>query len=250
MSSLIFYIKALAFLFWIGFSSLACFILCFFRWKDTNLNRTYGHMLAWGLQPISGIRVEVEGLEHLEKYQPCIYAANHHSELDLFTFASFYPRHAIVIGKKELAWIPFFGLYYMAAGNVMIDRKKRVQSIAGLNEAVKAVTENKDSLWIFPEGTRNRGKELLLPFKKGAFYMAKAANVPIVPIVAEPIDRLLSIKHRRMVPGTLRAKVLPPVYPADAGGDVNELLRLVRESMVEALRGLAASPKADSSSLN
>ena len=81
--------------------------------------------------------------------------------LDMATFGTVYPQRTIVIGKKEVKWIPFFGIFYVAAGNIMIDRNKTAKAVAGLKETVDIIRNKKVSIWIFPEGTRNRtGKGL------------------------------------------------------------------------------------------
>lgn len=98
----------------------------------------------------------------------------------------------------------------------------------------------------FPEGTRNHSGDPLLPFKKGAFYMAIAAKVPIVPIVCAPLHRVFSWKERRLG-GDLHIRILPPIQTAHlsgdkSAGDVEKLLQETREKMLEAFRGLSALP--------
>jgi lysophosphatidate acyltransferase len=65
----------------------------------------------------------------------------------------------------------------------------------------------KQSVWIFPEGTRSYADTpMLLPFKKGAFHFAIQAGVPIVPVVAANYNHLFSIKDRRFESGDIKIR--------------------------------------------
>src|SRR4051812_8086028 len=97
---------------WLVFCCTLGLFGCLVRWGDLNLDRDFGRLFAWGALRLGNLKVTVEGLEHLEAHQPCIYVANHQSGIDMFSFGQVYPSRTIVIGKKELRWIPFFGLFF------------------------------------------------------------------------------------------------------------------------------------------
>lgn len=233
------YLRVLGIFLWLLISCALVLPLCIVRWGDQNLNQKFARVFAWGVLRISGIHVEVEGMEYLTRTQPCVYVGNHQSGLDMATFGAIYPERTLVIGKKELLWIPLFGLFFAAAGNILIQRKNRAHSISGLGIAVEAIRKSRCSVWIFPEGTRNRSGQGLLPFKKGAFYMAIEARVPIVPILSSSLTDLVSWKKGIFKPGTVKIKILPPIvtdsYTIQQTG---ELAELARQKMLEALRGL------------
>ena len=96
------------------------------------------------------------------------------------------------------------------------------------------------SVWVFPEGHRNGGPPLL-PFKKGSFHLAIAAQVPIVPIVCTPLHDLLD-GHRLLVfPGRIRLRVLPPIPTEGLGEeDLGTLIATVHARMQEEQDRLAA----------
>ncbi|MGZ6331623.1 MAG: lysophospholipid acyltransferase family protein [Bdellovibrionota bacterium] len=211
-----------------------------FRWGDLSLDKDFARIFSWGVLRISGIKVQLEGREHLLAHQPCIYVGNHQSGMDMATFGSFYPAQTITIGKKELLYIPLFGLFFLGAGNVLLHRQHRKKAVAGLGAAVETIRNKKASVWIFPEGTRNTSPDPMLPFKKGAFHMALGAGVPIVPIVSAPLSPFLSWKEKRMRGGVVKIRILPPIGPQGyKEGDFDRLSADVRAVMLEAFRGLS-----------
>ncbi len=213
-----------------------------FRWGDRRLNRDVARSLSWGMLRLAGVRLHVDGREHLDPAVPSIVAFNHQSAFDVATFGSLAHERSVVIGKKQLAYIPFFNVLFLAAGNVMIDRKNRDSAISGLDGAVAALRRHGVSIWIAPEGTRNPDGHGLLPFKKGAFHMAIAAQVPVVPIVCAPLLPLIDWKRRIFGPGDLPMRILPPISTAGlTGDDVDALSDRVRAAMLEALEGLRAT---------
>jgi lysophosphatidate acyltransferase len=208
-----------------------------FRWRDLSLDHYYGQVLRFGVAPISGIPAQVEGIEHWHAHQPCIYVINHQSNMDSVVLSGLFPKRTILIGKKQLLWIPFFGLFYYGAGNILIDRKKRVSAIAGLDQAVAQMKARGASIFIFPEGTRNspdKGGQPLLPFKKGAFYMAIQAGVPLVPIVSSYMGDQFDWKKRIYRPGPHRVRILPPI--PTSGMDVDRLSQIARDRILETLK--------------
>jgi 1-acyl-sn-glycerol-3-phosphate acyltransferase len=193
------------------------------------------------MRPPLGIRTRVVGRDNLVARRPCIYLANHQSAYDVPVFAELYPPDTVVIGKKELSRIPFFGWVFRATGNILIDRKNNPSAVGRLREAEEAIRERGVSVWIFPEGTRGREPGRLLPFKKGAFYMAVAAGVPVVPVVLEPLQPWFDPSRRHLRPGELEVRVLEPVDPVGSGeAAVAALIATVHARMQETLSEMRA----------
>lgn len=240
------YVRLFFILLWLLLSCALGLVGCLFFWGNLDIDHHFGRFFGWGVTRIAGIRVVQEGLEHLEAHQPCIYVANHQSGMDMATFGTLYPRRTVLVGKRELLYIPFFGLFFKAAGNIIINRQKRVSAIAGLGDGVQRILAERLSVWVFPEGTRNVTDGEMLPFKKGAFYMAMQAGVPVVPILCSPITPILNWKERHHRSGTVVVRVLPPIpstaYGEAGAGGVDQLARDVRARMEEGLAqvGLAA----------
>jgi 1-acyl-sn-glycerol-3-phosphate acyltransferase len=91
------------------------------------------------------------------------------------------------------------------------------------------------SFGVFAEGTRARPGELL-PFKKGGFYMAVEAGVPVVPVAIKYTDRLMGKGTGVARPGTFEMVVLPPIETEGLGdADVKALAERTRAAIAEEL---------------
>jgi 1-acyl-sn-glycerol-3-phosphate acyltransferase len=195
---------------------------------------------AGGVLKLTGIRLHLKNEDQLEANQPCVYVANHQGAIDALTYGSVFPKNMLAIGKKEILWIPLFGQAYAAGGNILLDRQKSKKAIHSLGKAVQVIREKKASVIIFPEGTRNQTDDEFLPFKKGAFYMAIEAQVPIVPIVCAPVKGIINWKKREWNGGDLEMEVLPPFSTQGMKiSDVDTLLEKTRNEMLIAYRRLA-----------
>jgi 1-acyl-sn-glycerol-3-phosphate acyltransferase len=157
------------------------------------------------------INVETE-LEHLDaQTQACVIIANHQSNYDLFVLGGVVPSRTVSLGKKSLKWIPVFGQLYWLAGNVLIDRSNARKARQTMLTTTETLQKRQTSIWVFPEGTRNAGPELL-PFKKGAFQMAIAAGAPIVPVCVSRYTQTLNLN--RWDSGQVRVRALPAIPTA------------------------------------
>jgi 1-acyl-sn-glycerol-3-phosphate acyltransferase len=84
------------------------------------------------------------------------------------------------VSKKELYNSPFFGLFVRNAGSILLDREKS-QMLGFFADTKEAIKEG-SSIFIFPEGTRNKGEESLIEFKEGFRIIALKNRLPILPV--------------------------------------------------------------------
>ncbi len=132
-------------------------------------------------------------------------------------------------------WIPLFGQLYWITGNILIDRANRSKAVGTIGQVVDKIKKNKVSVWMFPEGTRSRGRGLL-PFKTGAFHAAIGAQVPIVPIVCSSTDK---VKLNRWDNGVVIVEVMKPIATVGLEKeDVRKLLTQSRKMMAAKLAEL------------
>jgi 1-acyl-sn-glycerol-3-phosphate acyltransferase len=138
---------------------------------------------ARGMLRGTGIQVRVEGRERLDPSVPKVYIANHASELDIWALLAELPGTVRFIYKKGMDWIPLMGMAMRAARHIPIKRQVKSAAFAAYDEAAKYVREGSSAV-VFAEGTRSRNGKLL-PFKKGPFVLAIAAQAPVVPVFCE-----------------------------------------------------------------
>lgn len=136
-----------------------------------------------------------------------------------------------------MLWVPLFGPLYWLTGNLLIDRDNRAKAHGTIAQVVEQVKQKNVSIWMFPEGTRSRGRGLL-PFKTGAFHAAIAAGVPIVPICVSSTN---NIKLNRWSNGKVIVEIMPPVDTSGYGKDrVRELSEHCRNLMLAKIEQLDA----------
>lgn len=184
---------------------------------------------------LSGVTVKVSGLEHLDPRQLYVFVSNHRSYLDTATMFIYTGRRIGLLAKKELLKVPVLGVG-MGFVNVMaIDRSNRESAISTTEAAAKRI-QSGVSFAVFVEGTRAKPGELL-PFKKGAFYMARQAGVPVVPVAIKNSDVLMGKGTGEAQSGTLEMIVMPPVKTdgLHTDQDINNLIAGVRQSIANAL---------------
>lgn len=129
----------------------------------------------------SGTKLTVEGDENIDPDQSYVVVANHLSTLDIMVCFLAVPLPIRYLAKKELFRIPLLAQAMRAIGIIEVDRAARSAIHFSVNRQAKELIEHKRSLIIYPEGTRPRDGSLK-PFKKGAFTMAIASQLPILPV--------------------------------------------------------------------
>jgi 1-acyl-sn-glycerol-3-phosphate acyltransferase len=176
-----------------------------------------------------GVEVDVLGAEHVSDGGPFVFASNHQSHLDILCLLGFLPGETRFAAKRQL-W-----KYRIMAGildtleMVPIDRDQPEQAIGALDRAAR----KRQSIVIFPEGTRSRNGSLQ-PFKKGAFALAIASGMPIVPVVCRGTRRLMPKGSRlTVVPGKVEIVICPPISTNDLRYEDREALAARTRAAIE-----------------
>uniref|UniRef100_A0A8R1HQH3 1-acyl-sn-glycerol-3-phosphate acyltransferase n=1 Tax=Caenorhabditis japonica TaxID=281687 RepID=A0A8R1HQH3_CAEJA len=163
-------------------------------------------VVSWPLN----LRFELRNSEILNDDKPYIIIGNHQSALDVLGMSYAWPIHCVVMVKSSLKYLPGFNLCAYMCEFLFVNRASKVKSHNAVNSALNELVAKKRKVWIFPEGTRNAEQELL-PFKKGAFILAKEAKVPIVPCVFSSHKFFYSHAEKRFTGGTCIIDLLPAV---------------------------------------
>jgi len=181
------------------------------------------------------VKLNVTGEEHLWSARPAVFIWNHRNIFDAQIVGRLVQRDFGAVAKKELERVPLFAAASRFMHIAFLDRSDSKAAVAALEPATRLLGEG-ISMLVAPEGTRVAGKGIG-EFKKGAFRMAMAAQVPIVPIVIRNVDDIGSRSSGTMRPGTVDIAVLPPVRVDDwTLRDLDRRIAAVRQAFVDTLR--------------
>jgi 1-acyl-sn-glycerol-3-phosphate acyltransferase len=158
---------------------------------------------------LSGVRVKVEGLEHIAEGANYLFVANHQSYLDPAALMNCIPRDLRFMIKRELWKLPMINLGMYIADFVFVDRGSGIKARQSMNLAVKRL-KNGASFLIFAEGTRTRTGRLQ-NFKRGPFLMAVEAKIPILPVTISGSYHLWPPCSWHINPGVIQVHLHPPV---------------------------------------
>lgn len=186
---------------------------------------------------VAGVKIQVVGAHHLEAARPAVLVFNHQSAADILVMCMLIRRDFTAVAKQELRRNPLLGPCFAFAGVVFLDRFNTERAVAALQPAVETLHSGL-SIAVAPEGTRS-ADERTGPFKKGAFRLAMAAKVPIVPIVIENAGDVMAPRSLRVRPGTVRMVVHEPIPTGGWTLDgLDEHIALVRQLYVDAIGSL------------
>ncbi|MBX2812035.1 MAG: 1-acyl-sn-glycerol-3-phosphate acyltransferase [Myxococcales bacterium] len=186
---------------------------------------------AWSKQVLSacGVSVNTEGFDRPLPDPAYLVISNHTSHFDVLAIYSVFPRDLFPVAKQELAAIPVFGWTLKAGAAIMIDRRDPERAKASIGRAAEAIRSGR-SVLMFPEGTRRRvdreSEPPVIPelgvFKKGPFYLALAARVPILPLVVMGAQQVLAPGDWRIFDRTITVRLGSPIstldYPESGAG--------------------------------
>jgi 1-acyl-sn-glycerol-3-phosphate acyltransferase len=196
----------------------------------TFLYRSAMWIAATGIRA-AGIRVCARGLENIPPDRPCIFMANHVSNLDPPVLLPLIPGRTAFFVKRVLMKIPFIGMAMHMGGFVAVDRSGKREAAKESIQQASAVLASGVHITSFPEGTRSRSGRLQA-FKKGPFYLAQQTGAPIIPISIHGTEGMMRKGSLQITPGDAHVHFHPPIFAADFP---------TRESLMIAVREAIAS---------
>ena len=132
---------------------------------------------------VSGVKVTVRGLENIPKDSAVLYVGNHRSYFDILVGYTTVPGLMGFVAKKEMLRYPLLSDWMVNVNCLFLDRDDIKAGLKMILDGIEKV-KNGVSVWIFPEGTRNRHDDILelLPFKEGSLKIAEKSGCPVVPV--------------------------------------------------------------------
>jgi len=174
------------------------FTAIFIKWDPEKPNEKYSKPMRFIMEEfvsfllfLFGVTVKITGQELIPTDKRFLMVGNHRSDLDpLIAIATFKGLDISWIAKEVLFKIPLARKYMYRCDFLAMDREDVRQSLRVINQAAEYVKEGVVSIGIYPEGTRNKTEEPLLPFKPGALKVAQKAGAPIVVTTMTNTDKI------------------------------------------------------------
>jgi 1-acyl-sn-glycerol-3-phosphate acyltransferase len=188
---------------------------------------------SWIFSMLTFIRYDFFGQENFKKGKAYIYVSNHTSFLDIPGLWMIIPGEKRPLAKKELLKIPVFG-WIAKSATVIVDRSS-AESRKKSMDRLKKILSDGTSILLFAEGTQNRSKEPLQPFKDGAFRIAVDTQQPILPMVVVGAGPLMPPGTIRMKPGRVKVIVGPEI--STQGLTLNDQASL-KQKTFEVMKGM------------
>lgn len=131
-------------------------------------------------------KITVTGRELIPQDGKFLLVCNHISSYDpMITMLVFKDTNLAFVAKKEILDIFAAGRYMHKAGCIPLDRENNRDAVKSINEAARNISEGICPMGIYPEGKVNKAANGVMPFRNGAFKIAKKAKSPILVATIE-----------------------------------------------------------------
>lgn len=196
------------------------------RQKAWAVPKNWSRINTWLLRVICGTTHSIDGLENLERARAggggMIVAPKHQSFWDTFALLP-HLRDPVIILKRQLLFIPLFGLFLSRMNMIAIRRSKGRSALQQASERGREeVLGEGRELIIYPEGTRRAPGEQG-SYKYGITHLYHELNVPVVPVAWNP-GLFWPRRRFRRYPGHIHCRVLEPIEPGLGKDEFTALL--------------------------
>ena len=177
------------------------------------------------------VDVIVEGKENI--IDGACYFGNHLHMTDPLPIFNIFEKPIAFLGKIEIQKYPFAGKALAVGGGLFLDRENLKQQLKIMMKVQDSLKAHECSWMIFPEGTRNKDQQLVIPeFHHGTFRAAMKAGVPVIPVVNYGTFRILDTSCSLKTYPTI-VKFLKPIMPEEYQGKTTEEVAALVHSMIQ-----------------
>ncbi len=182
---------------------------------------------------IAGVNVTVIGEEHIPD-EPVLYIGNHRSFFDIPITYSRCRRLTGFVAKKEIEKVPLLSTWMRYLYCLFLDRD---DVRAGLKTILTAIEQVKNgiSIFIFPEGTRNKEEELsVLPFHDGSFKIAEKTGCAVIPVSINNSVQIMEAHFPFIRKTHVVLEYGEPIYPNTLDKEAKKQLGTYCHDLIEA----------------
>lgn len=182
---------------------------------------------------VSGTTLNVDGLENVPADTPVLYVANHRSYYDIVTCYTLVKNNTGFISKKEMEKIPCISRWMRYINCQFLDRENAragLKTILNCIDLIKSGT----SVFLFPEGTRNMGGEML-PFKEGGFKIATKTGCPIVPVAIVNTENIFETHLPKVKKQTVSVRFGTPIFVSELGPAEKKVIGTTVQEQIRAM---------------
>jgi 1-acyl-sn-glycerol-3-phosphate acyltransferase len=174
--------------------------------------RQWARGVNWLMRTMVGINIEIRGREHLPT-GGAIVASKHQSAWDTLIWHAVLDDPAVVL-KKELLFIPVYGLMCLKARMIVIDRKGKAKALKAMIMQARQAIADARPIVIFPQGTRTAPGTSIeaVPYQPGVSALYRGVNAPTVPVALNS-GLFWPRRSFRRRPGTIVLEFLEPIEP-------------------------------------
>lgn len=193
------------------------------------------------LLKVAGVQLQLEGTEHIPADRSVLFVGNHRSYFDIVTSYTAMKQPTGYVAKAEMEKIPLLSAWMREISCLFLNRTDIKEGLKTILAAIAQVKAGK-SVFIFPEGTRNKNAapEELLEFHEGSMKIAEKAGCPVIPVAIYGSDHIFEqqfplIRSAKVVirfGAPVDIKALPAEYKRRAGAylqaEIKNMLSAIR----------------------
>ena len=161
---------------------------------------------------IAGTKVTVIGEDRIPKDTPVLYVGNHRSYFDVVLTYARCPGLTGYVAKDSMKKIPLLSSWMKRLHCLFLNRSDIKEGLKTILQGIDQM-KNGVSMCIFPEGTRNKTDDLMLPFKEGSFKIAEKSGCPIIPMAITNSADVLEAHIPRVKKAHVIVEYGKPIYP-------------------------------------
>lgn len=191
-------------------------------------------MVQWAFKVIlfiCGTRITVIGEENVPKDETVLYIGNHKSYFDIVITYARCPGLTGYVAKDSMKKVPLLSTWMRRLHCLFINREDVKEALKTILAGVENI-KNGISVCIFPEGTRNKTDELMLPFKEGSFKMAEKTGCAIIPMAINNSAEILENHFPKVKKTHVVLEYGKPIYPNELDKETRKKVGAYCQSII------------------